>query len=255
MFGSQAMRWQFRRTAETGRPNRTRWALVAGFAVIGLAATALAVLYRPTPANAACVTNPYRAGDFAAGVTTAKGVHGVLRTPYSGEVTGAGTNRPSAADIYLISNADFVQLGWYLGSASQLPTVTTPYVFVGEFVTGGELLRQGQALSWNTYYTFDIEFSSTPGTYYFYVNGQYKFATTTVHAANWQASFTGEVGYNCTTMRGRAYASASPLRTLKYLTSGGGGSVWHYFVDSRFADTGYFSISGGDSATDYAYGS
>jgi hypothetical protein len=229
--------------------------VAAASAVLVVAAT-LAIV-TPSAAQAACSTGSFRAGDTANGVTNAKGVKGVLRTPYSGEVSGAGAGKPSAADVYLISGSDFVQWGWYLGSASQLPNVSTPYVFVGEYYPGqtnNELLRQGQALSWNTYYTFEIDFSSTPGTYYFYLNGAYKFSTTRAHFTQGYAAFNGETNNTCTSMRARAYRSSSPNRTLQYLTYGSGGSVWHYFSDYRWADSGFVSTSVSDIATDWAYG-
>jgi hypothetical protein len=242
--------------ASTHRKDRRMISRLTAVCAVLLTTIAVAAA-APSPALAACSSGVFRAGDTANGVSNAKGVRGVLRTPYSGEVAGFGAGKPSAADVAIINGSDFVQWGWYLGSASQLPNVSTPYVFVGEYYPGqtnNELLRQGQALSWNTYYTFEVDFSSTPGTYYFYLNGQYKFSTTRTHFTQGVATFNGETDNTCTSMRARAYASAPPNRTLQYLTFGSGGSVWHYFSDYRWADSGFVSTSVSDIATDWAYG-
>ncbi|WP_328992369.1 hypothetical protein OG394_38970 [Kribbella sp. NBC_01245] len=185
----------------------------------------------------------------------------MLRTPRQDEARGIGTNRPSAADIYIIQGADYVQWGWYLGSASQLPTVSTPHVFVGEYrpgYTNDELLRQGPALAWDTFYLFRIEFTGEdglPGQHYrFYFNNTYRFTTTAAHSSWGTAAFNGEVASTCTLMRARAYRSTAPTRVLMYLTYGSGGSVWHFFSDDYFNDPGFFSYDAGDIATNFAYG-
>jgi len=69
------------------------------------------------------------------------------------------------------------------------------------------------------------------------------------------ASFNGEVDNTCTRMSASAGRASAPLRTLEYLTFGSSGSVWHYFTDARSATTGFYSTTGGDLATDFAYGS
>lgn len=54
-----------------------------------------------------------------------------LYAPTSDEVADYGTDKPDMGDIYIITSAGgFVQFGWYLGSASNLPTVSTPTVFI-----------------------------------------------------------------------------------------------------------------------------
>ncbi len=232
------------------RPSRQ---MLAGTTVLLMAALLVPV----PPAQAACTSGSFRAGDWANAVSNARGVMGVLKLPAAGEVTGVSSSQASVADVYLINLSDFVQVGWYLGTASQLPTTSTPRMFVGEYYPGqynGELLRAGPGLSWSSYHTFEISFTSTAGQYQFFLDGIYRFSTQRSHFSQGNAAFNGEVDSTCVRMEARAYRSVTPARTLEYLTYGSQGSYWHYFSDARYASSGFYSVSAGDTATDYSYG-
>jgi len=206
-----------------------------------------------TPAYANCSNGSFRAGDDSNGISNAYNIQSQMETPYSGEITGISSSRPSGADIYLINGSDFVQFGWYLGAASQLPYTTTPRMFIGEYYPGqtnNELLRAGPTLSWSTYYRFEIVRASN-NNYTVYFQGVSQFTTKRTHFSSGGPGFNGEVDYNCTVMAARAYKNASPPRSLQYQNSSTG---WKYFADSRYASSGFYSLSAGDQATDWAYG-
>ncbi|HET7173109.1 MAG TPA: hypothetical protein VFI30_02385 [Nocardioidaceae bacterium] len=184
-------------------------------------------------------------------------MRGRLRTPFSGEITGAGSDKPSAGDITLIdtSTGGFVQFGWYLGSASGLPTVSTPHLFVGENIPGttGEALQGEAGVGWGTYNLFSIQ-ERSPGYYGFYLNGTYWFSTTYKHFNSGDARAVGEVDNDCTVMAARAFEPSPPNRTLQYRTQNTSGYQWNYFLDHRYASAGFESVPVSDIATDYAYG-
>ena len=219
---------------------------------------------RPTSASA-CQEQDFRTVDQAANVSVARGIYGVMRTPNQGEITGAGTDRLSAATLNLIHPGviDFVQIGWYVGSdrSNQLPTVSTPHMFVGEYTGGSsvELLRQGSPLQWSTYYTFSIHRHEIPGAFddfYFYLNGVFRTSTVYLHEDyNWPV-FNGEVNYSCTAMAARAYRSSAPYSTLQYLVHVNGTTpTWFLFYDLYDADPPYnIGDLAGYRATAYGYG-
>lgn len=233
-------------------------------AILSIILLVVSTLALASPANAYACGNVfnYRGYDFASGVTTAKGVKSVIQLPASGIITGVAPGRgPSAADVYLISGADFVQAGWYVGDTSTgLPYTTTPRFWVGEYYPGqpgNEILRAGPALSWGSVHTVTISFASAAGVYEFYLDGVYKFKTLRVHFNQAQAAFNGEIAYACVRMDARAQRTpAAP--TLQYATFGTGGTSWHNFVDSRGTVTSggvtIVSTSAGSTASDYSYG-
>jgi len=225
-----------------------RAATAISVAAIGLVAATT------TPALANCSSGSFRAGDFASGVSNAYNVQSQMQTPFSGEISGTGTGRPSAADIYIINGSDFVQVGWYIGQANQLPSTSRPRLFIGEYYpgqSGNELLRAGATLSWGTFYGFEVV-RETGNSYTVFLNGVSQFTTRRTHFSSGSPAFNGEVDYNCTVMAARAYRSASPPRSLQYQNSSSG---WKYFTDNRFADSGFFSLAvAGDHSTDWAYG-
>jgi hypothetical protein len=221
--------------------------MASGFAVAAVPGGAQA-------SAASCLVQGERAGDDS-GSTSAVAVTGVLATPFSGEITGSDIS--SAADIYIGSEGDYVQVGWYLGSASQLAYVTTPHMFWGEYnpasLMYGEVLTEGPALSWGTYYSFEIApAGNLVGKYDFFLQGMERGSTAISHFSEGLAAFNGETNDSCTIMRARAFHAASPFSTLEYKTSKTGS--WLYFNDSRWASAGYTSISGGGQGTDWAYG-
>ena len=121
--------------------------------VTTLLVLALALVAGPGMATAAdassCVGGSYRGADFAAGVSSTKGVKGVIQVPRQGEIFGLNYG-PSAGDVYLARGSDFVQVGWLLGTASQLPYSNSPRMFIGEYYPGqtnNEYLRSGPALA------------------------------------------------------------------------------------------------------------
>jgi len=201
-----------------------------------------------------CTNYNYRAGTRALNVTVATGVSGVIKTPLSTDVYNYGTNEPSTADIYMWKqgSASFVQVGWYLGSAENLPTATQPRLFWGEYNpsdTNGETLHAGTTLSWGTYYSFAIT-NPLDGTNRFniWLQGNIIARSALGHDLN-APGFNGEVDYQCTTMFALASHAQSPLRTLQYRYGS-----WMYFSGTTFADSGFHSGDIGDIATDFAYG-
>jgi hypothetical protein len=220
----------------------------------------LALLNVPTASyasSAACTVGNYRAADFSDFITVAKGMQGVLRTPVQGEITGLATGRASAADVYIINGADYIQVGWYMGNASQLPYSSVPRFFVGEYYPGqqnNEVLRAGPTLSWGTYYSFSLDFTSPAGHYNFYLQGQFRYQTLRAHFTSGYPAFNGETTHSCVRMEARAHHYAAPQRTLQYLTYDSRGAVWHWFSDSYTYSSGYYMGRAGDIATAYGYG-
>lgn len=208
---------------------------------------------------ASCIDANWRASDFSH-TSTVIGVRGQLQTPFRGEITGISQTTVSAGDIFLRASNNltgFVQMGWYMGKAGDMPYVTQPTVFVGENIPsrpGYEKLRALTAinLNWGQKYTFRIEEDGYTGSYDFYFNGQKK--ATSVYGNHFDhkgnAAFNGEVSNNCTAMRARAFSDPPPS-TLAWKTET---IDWTYFSDHRAADTGFHSVKAGGRATDYAYG-
>lgn len=179
--------------------------------------------------------------------------------PDSGEITGISTSQPSAGDIFLTNaGLDFVQVGWYLGSASGLPYTTTPRYFSGEYdpTTGGEVLLVGPTISFSTYHTFVIKSNGGAGDYAFYMDSVLRNVTTRNHAYLGHAAFNGEVDNTCVRMGARSYRPSPPLATLQYMTTSSGVTTQHYFTDHYYqsSDGIFVSDSAGDHSTDYAYG-
>lgn len=126
---------------------------------------------RPATATtqATCSQKSYRAYDDNV-TSEGRGVSGIFRIPGYIE---ANPQMVSGADVYLIEygGSDFVQVGWYVGQASQLPYTATPRVFFGEAFLDGELLRPGAASAWGSYHVFKLLYSTSSGYWYFYVDG------------------------------------------------------------------------------------
>lgn len=226
-----------------------------------LIATSLVSFAGPASASshATCPELLARGSDFSS-TSTVSGVRGILQTPNKGEVTGLASNRQSAGDVYMFDTAGspaFVQVGWYLGGAAQLPYVTQPTMFFGEYHKGdvnNEKLRTfpGQKLDFGTYYAFKILEEGYSGKYDFYISN-HKVGTSLYaqfdHSG--EAAFNGETDWTCTVMEARAYADGPPASTLSWINDQGS---WTLFSDHRSATTGYYSVGAGGQGTDFAYG-
>ena len=221
------------------------------------------VVVRAAPAYA-CSDGMYRAGQWAEDYNS-HGVRSYVQLPPdASHVQGFGTGNymQSVGDVYVynsdspVGQLGFVQLGWYVGHAAQLPYVSTPHVFVGENHTGspgGEVLRTYQQLSWGSTHAFKITHAA--GDYYsFYVDDAALDATLYSHPDIDDAAFTGEVDNNGVSMWANAAALDPPYNTLQYSDGG----TWYLFGGpNRFSDSAddYYSITSGGTATDLAYGS
>jgi len=220
----------------------------------------LSTLVPAVPSNAATCgptpTNP-RSYDKAYGVLNARGVTSKVTTPPSGEITGSGVNKPSAGDVFLYYSWDFVQVGWYVGSAGDLPYSPTPRVFVGEAIssTGSEVLRAGPSLNWNTNYKFTIQRSSSSGAYEFLLDGVHLFDSLYLHMTQGRPGSVGEIAYPCTRMYHRAVTPAPAAPTLYFTTNG---TTWNDFTDAySVLDPGGITIvstDAGSTATHFGYG-
>ncbi|TWP32197.1 hypothetical protein [Leekyejoonella antrihumi] len=198
-----------------------------------------------------CTADTWRAGTKALNVTVATGERATIITPSPGDVYNYGSGRPTAGDIYMwyTDSSAFVQVGWYLGSASGLPTATQPRAFWGENTPGGEALHAGSTLSWDTVYSFQIT-NPLNGTNVFNIwfEGSIIAHTGYGHTLN-APGFNGEVDYQCTRMHALAAHGTEPLSTLQYRYGS-----WYYFDGSRYADPGFYSEIFGESATNLSYG-
>lgn len=204
-----------------------------------------------------CTETYPRAGTSAeASVTVATGVTATIRTPSPGDVTNYDLNKYVIADIYMFNtngNGAFVQLGWYLGNASQLPPTNQPRLFWGENSpdpTFGENLHAGPLLTWGAVYSYMIT-NPLDGSNKFniWLQGSLIAQTDYGHQLN-TVGFTGETRYKCSRMEGKASHAVAPLRTLQYRYGS-----WYYFTGTRTVNQAdFYSVSGGDIATNYVYG-
>ncbi|MCW2855325.1 MAG: hypothetical protein JWR52_940 [Marmoricola sp.] len=150
-----------------------------------------------------------------------------------------------------------MQLGWYLGGnegatdGSYFPYSSTPRLIWGENQPGGEQLHTGTALSWNTYYVFEIKKTSSTGVYSVYLQGSLVASSQSLHSIG-IPGFNGEVDLQCVTMLALASHANSPKRTLEYLNPVT--NTWNYWDTTKFANSGFSSVSNGDIATDLAIG-
>jgi hypothetical protein len=224
------------------------------FATVVIATAAIPWLV-PVQAMAACGVNyEWRAGDYA-DTSTATGVQGFVTSPDSSQLDGFGAGAPSAADVYIFFPAGGqVQLGWYVGSAGSLPTVSRPQLFWAENTPGDtESLHSLGDLGWNTRKSYQIVYVGN-GTYQMYINGSYVAQTNRNHAAAGTPSFDGESNFIGTRMYSEASAANSPYHTLQRRDSD---AAWHYFTsDNRFTNKPavFRSDPDGDNATDFAHG-
>jgi len=226
-----------------------------------IATAVLAASTQPGFGYACGSVHAYRGYDFAKGITNAKGVSAIIKIPASGTITGVSKSTAmSAGDVYLINGADFVQAGWYVGSTGTgLSYQTAPHFWYGEYnpsATGKENLHTSTALAWGSTHTVQISFTSTDGQYNFFLDGKFVAATARKHFTQGQAAFNGEIDFACVRMY--TQASAAPAQSLRYATFGSAGTTWHWFSDLRGSNTNgsvtIFSVSGGTSASDFAYG-
>lgn len=226
--------------------------VIASLGLVGSGCVALTAF--SNPASAACNYAHYRAGD-ASGVQNKVSVYGVIQTPYSGDITGYGSDKPSASDVYLItSSGGFVQIGWYVGSSSGLPYASSPRIFYGENVPGtrSELLQAGPGIGWNSADSYSV-YSQGDYSYRFYVNGTYVGSTSYQHARQGEPVFNSEVEYLGTIMDSTAQSTSSPYKTLQYESTYGGSFA--YFNDNYFGNVyGFYSGPAASSATDFTYG-
>ncbi|HZO70437.1 MAG TPA: hypothetical protein VFB74_36020 [Kribbellaceae bacterium] len=221
--------------------------------MFSIAILPLAYPAEPAAATFPCTNAAYRAGTRALNITVATGVSATIKTPETYDVYNYDSTKPTAADIYMFNQAGgggFVQVGWYLGSASGLPNATQPRLFWGENTPTGETLHAGTWLSWGTYYKFGIT-NPLDGTNRFNIWLQEQIIGRSVYAHSLNApAFNGEVNYKCTRMHGLASRYQSPLRSLQYRYGS-----WNYFSGTRYVShADFFSIQGGDIATNYVYG-
>ena len=193
-----------------------------------------------------------RAGTWALNVSVATGVQATIKTPDPGDVYNYDPGKFSIADIYMRytgGGGGFVQLGWYLGNASQLPYTNQPRLFWGENTPTGEMLHAGPLLTWGAVYAYMIT-NPLDGSNRFNIwfQGNIIAQTTYGHNLNYPA-FNGEVAYKCTRMWAIAAHGVAPLRTLRYRYGS-----WYYFSGTPFDDPGFISTSAGDIATNFSYG-
>lgn len=182
----------------------------------------------------------------------AVGRAGVMRTPTQSGFTGWGTGKPSMATIWLdaaFPANDYVGMGWYVGSHSQLPYSSQPRVFYIErdiSNPAGYRRSAGPNIGWASYHTLSI-WDHNPGSeyrdFYFYVDGTFRGSTVILHNRFNHPSFEGRVYNDCTEMDSRAHKSASPWATLSYLTRNTSGvSTSHLFDDETFIGNAPYSI-------------
>lgn len=258
-------------------PKQWRHTRIGAFrrlAFIGVAVNVAALSVGTAPAVIPpCDHIPQKPLDNAANVSVARGVYSSIKVPRSDEVFNYDAQKFTIGDIALVpstSREDFVQIGWYVGAGSpdgDIPYVSTPHIFYGEddpqVIGGGEILRLGPALNWNTFHTLSI-WRHDPGTgsdddFYFFVDGVFRTSTVQLHNRYNKARFLGEVNYVCTGMAAWAYKpqtiSDPSFSTLQYLVDKPGGTVqWYLFADLYYPTVYYNIISVGDRATAYAYG-
>lgn len=241
-----------------GKSGRSRF--FSGALALVVAAT-FCCFANPRAAFAACSFGAYRAGDDSSH-TNSTGVRGRLQIPSAAQVAGFGTTNgyQSVGDVFIYDHgaSGFVQAGWYVGHADQLPYASKPTIFVGENHTGdlnNELLHVGfGSFNWSTNHYFKILKDSTPYGVYadIYVDGSYLTSTTYTHTYVDDAAFTGEVDYDGVQMYAVSAANSSPYATLQWENSAG---TWSDFDDYRYTnDTHFNSIAYSGAATDVAYG-
>lgn len=204
-------------------------------------------------AAASCTSATYRAGTSAPNITVATGVNATIETPSRSDVWNYDSQRPTGADIFMFNQSGgggFVQVGWYLGSASGLPNATQPRVFWGENTPSGEALHAGPTLSWGTIYSFMIT-NPLNGANIFNIwfQGTIIDQSNYAHSLNAPA-FNGEVDNKCTRMFALASHYQPPLRTLQYRYGS-----WAYFSGTQYTnDSAFISTDAGDVATNFSYG-
>lgn len=233
--------------------------------MIPLAALDVPATARPT---LACSSDfGYRAYDDNR-TSEGRGVSGIFKLPPQGAID-VHSGMVSASYVYLTDwsgNSDFVQIGWYVGKASQLPYAASPRVFLGErhFASPDyEMLRAGASLAWGSYHVFKLIYSTGSGYYYFYVDGAYVGQSLYKHMIKGMPGGIGEVqdatSSNCVRMYGEIHRG-SPVpdyKSLTYMTFEPSGAVWHYFNDFRHSNDSnrYRSVSfAGEQATAYLWG-
>jgi hypothetical protein len=194
---------------------------------------------------------------------SAFGINSQLTTPQSIDLWGFGVGMPSAGDVGLVnySNGDFVQYGWYVGSATGLPYASIPRVFFGEWnLSGGyETLTAGPYLNWGESHNFRI-LKNTAGAYAALLDGSSMITSAYTHGTIPTPQMTAETDVLCTRMHAVATRNpAPPARTLYYATGSVSSPTWNLFVDVylKSADTSrgtFVSTSAGDQASFYGYG-
>lgn len=163
----------------------------------------------------------------------------------------------------MASGKEFVQMGWYVGNASQLPYTTTPRVWVGESDSirppNYEYLRAFMSVSPSSYHRYRIQWDGQPGEYQFYLDGVLIATTLTKHVVGltWEGAFNGETHVCGGPMNAIASYNGPTLQT-GVNTAGGPGTYkfFHddYFVRQASGDT-YSSFPYNDTYhTDWARG-
>lgn len=242
-----------------GSASRLRYGAVGA---VGALATMMTLLVPPTVATATpCTSGFFRTYDYTNHVS-AIGINSQITTPRSTDVWGYGVGMPATGDIGLVnySSGEFVQYGWYVGSATGLPYTSTPRVFFGESVSGGgEVLTAGPNLFWRTSYTFRI-LKTTAGGYRMSLGGVYQLSNSYTHGSLPTPQMTGETDFLCTRMDALAIRDPTPpVTTLYYATGSPASPTWNVFVDTylKSADTSlgtYISSSAGGQGSFYGYG-
>lgn len=233
--------------------------------VLGVPLLVLGLVTVPSsPAVAACSLGTYRAGVQSV-TTSATGVQGEIQIPTASEVAGfsSTSGHQSVGDVFLDRSDQgngFVQAGWYVGAAAQLPYTSTPKIFIGEYhagATNDEVLRTYSTVAFGSAHSVRIEaYSYNYNTYYnVFVSGNLIDNTIYPHNNVDSAAFTGETDYNGVAMWAESEESSAPYETLRYLYAG---TTWKYFSDSasyysNYAQYDSYPLDG--DATDLAWGS
>lgn len=231
--------------------SRTAFSLVLSFGLL---------VFSSDFANALPTCNDtihFRAGDDS-NDQNADGVRANIQVPASADVQhySRGPGTASVADIFLWdrNGGGFVQWGWYVGQLNaDTPYTSTPRLFAGEsLASGGEELRAFDTIGWNVNHAFKILRNyAGAGSIDFYYEGNKVASADEHHPYVDDAAFVGEVDWQYTTMWADAWPGSSDPTLEDHI-----GTTWYEFVDHRYdmQNYGFFSVSDGGRATDYAYG-
>lgn len=197
-----------------------------------------------------CTPGHYRTYDYLNHIS-AIGVTGQLQTPVS-PLTGISYG-PSAGDVVLLNYAtgEFVQYGWYEGSATGLPFSSVPRAFFGESTSTGEILTAGPSLAPGSTHSFKLLRTITGG-YHAYLDGTYSLSNTVSKGSIPTPEVVGETDVLCTAMLAIAHRDPSPPYPTLYFGTGTPTSLtWNVFIDS-YVKSADAAASGACTSTDFS---